>query len=142
MKRLFVLPTYLCLASLSLADDATSKAAPADVAKPGLSPASQNLSSQSGPIRVLFLGTEGGGSRKHAHTVMRDFGRDALWFDYTADPAQVSPEWVAKFDAVLLDAPAATFPALSAVPPEKVVTADFSASNGNPAPEGFLNPLK
>ena len=78
MKKLFVLPTYLCLASLSLADDATSKAASAEVAKPGLSPSSQNPSSQSGPIRVLFLGTEAGGSRKHCHTVMRDFGRDAL----------------------------------------------------------------
>jgi hypothetical protein len=33
-------------------------------------------------------------------------------------------EWIAKFDAVLLDAPAATFPALTGAP--KVVTPDFS----------------
>ena len=142
MTKHFVLQTYLCLASLCLADDTTSKAAPANAAKPGLASSSQISSSQSGPIRVLFLGTEEGGGRKHAHTVMRDFGRDALWFDYTADPAQVTLEWIAKFDAVLLDAPAATFPALSTVPQTKVVTADFSSSNGNPAPESFLNPLK
>ena len=142
MKKLFVFPTYLCLASLSMADDATGKAASAEVAKPGLSPSARNPSSQSGPIRVLFLGKEAGGSRKNCHTVMRDFGRDALWFDYTADPAQVTPEWIAKFDAVLLDAPAATFPALNAVPAAKVVPTDFSGSGGNPAPEGFLNPLK
>ena len=142
MTKHFVLQTYLCLASLCLADDTTSKAAPANAAKPGLASSSQISSSQSGPIRVLFLGTEEGGGRKHAHTVMRDFGREALWFDYTADPAQVTPEWIARFDAVLLDAPAAAFPALSTVPQTKVVTADFSSSNGNPAPESFLNPLK
>jgi putative membrane-bound dehydrogenase-like protein len=142
LKKLFIFPIYICLASLNWADTATSKVAPAEVTKPGLSPPSQNTSSQSGPIRVLFLGTEEGGSRKHCHTVMRDFGRDALWFDYPADPAQVTPEWIAKFDAVLLDAPAATFPALSTVPQSKVVTADFSNISGNPAPESFLNPLK
>jgi putative membrane-bound dehydrogenase-like protein len=142
MRKLFVLPSYLWLASLSLADDATSKAAAADIAKPGLRSSSQNPSSQNGPIRVLFLGTEEDDSRKHCHAVMRDFGREALWFDYTADPAQVTPEWIARFDAVLLDAPATTFPVLSTVPPAKVVTADFSNSSGNPAPESFLNPLR
>src|SRR5688572_26978164 len=86
LKKLFILPSYICLASLSWAGAATSKAAPAEVAKSG--PSSQESSSQSGPIRVLFLGTEEAGSRKHCHTVMRDFGRDALWFDYTADSAQ------------------------------------------------------
>ncbi len=125
-----------------MADDATTKAAPAGVANAGATSSSRNPSDQRGPIRVLFLGTEAGGSRAHCHTVMRDFGRDALWFDYTADPAQVTPEWLAKFDAVLLDAPAGNFPALSATSPTKVVTADFSGSTGNPAPEGFLNPLK
>src|SRR5688572_23647237 len=93
MTRHFIFPTYICLASLSMADGATGNAASAEVAKPGLGPTSQNTSRESGPIRVLFLGTEEGGSRKHCHTVMRDFGRDALWFDYAADPAQVTPEW-------------------------------------------------
>ena len=95
-----------------------------------------------GAIRVLFLGSEAAGSRKHCHTVMRDFGRDALWFDYTADPALVTPEWIAQFDAVLLDAPAATFPALAGVPQAKVVTTDFTQASSNPAPDDFLNPLK
>ncbi len=95
-----------------------------------------------GAIRVLFLGSEAAGSRKHCHTVMRDFGRDALWFDYTADPAQVTPEWIAQFDAVLLDAPAARFPALAGVPQAKVVTADFTNAGSNPAPDDFLSPLK
>jgi hypothetical protein len=95
-----------------------------------------------GAIRVLFLGSEAAGSRKHCHTVMRDFGRDALWFDYTADPAQVTPEWIAQFDAVLLDAPAATFPALAGVPQAKVVTTDFTDASSNPAPDDFLIPLK
>src|SRR5688500_8800553 len=102
MKRLFVISSYLCLASLSLAEDVTSKVVPADITKPGLRSSSQNPSSQNGPIRILFLGTEEGGGRKHCHAVMRDLGRDALWFDYAADPARVTPEWIARFDAVLL----------------------------------------
>lgn len=97
---------------------------------------------QRGPIRVLFLGSEQAGSRKHCHTVMRDFGRDAIWFDYTADAAQATAEWIAQFDVVLLDAPSASFPALSGVPQDKIVSADFSRSSGNPAPDDFLNPLK
>jgi putative membrane-bound dehydrogenase-like protein len=95
-----------------------------------------------GAIRVLFLGSEAAGSRKHCHTVMRDFGRDALWFDYAADPALVTPEWIAQFDAVLLDAPAATFPALAGVPQAKVVTTDFTHASSNPAPDDFLISLK
>ena len=142
MKKLFVLPTYLCLALLSMAADATRKTAVAEAANPPLSPSARNTSAQGGPIRVLFLGTEERGSRKNCHTVMRDFGRDALWFDYTADPAQVTAEWIAKFDAVLLDAPAATFPVLSTVPPAKVVTADFSNNGGNPAAGDFLTAFK
>ncbi|MES2709379.1 MAG: PVC-type heme-binding CxxCH protein [Verrucomicrobiota bacterium] len=98
--------------------------------------------SANGAIRVLFLGSEETGSRQHCHTVMRDFGRDALWFDYAADPALVTPEWVAKFDAVLLEAPAASFPALAGVAQSKIVTADFTSAGSNPAPDAFLSPLK
>jgi putative membrane-bound dehydrogenase-like protein len=112
----------------------------APVPEPGKSAAAP--AGPRGAIRVLFLGSEANGSRKHCHTVMRDFGREALWFDYAADPAQVTPEWIAQFDAVLLDAPAATFPALAGVPPQKIVTADFSNGSGNPAPDSFLSPLK
>ena len=114
--------------------------ATAPVPEPGKSAAAP--AGPRGAIRVLFLGSEANGSRKHCHTVMRDFGREALWFDYAADPAQVTPEWIAQFDAVLLDAPAATFPALAGVPPQKIVTADFSNGSGNPAPDSFLSPLK
>lgn len=99
-------------------------------------------SSQHGPIRVLFLGSESGDGRKHCHTVMRDLGREAVWFDYASDPTQVTAEWLGKFDAVLLDAPAATFPALANVEQSKIVTVDFSKSTGNPAPDEFLKPLQ
>src|SRR5688500_515770 len=107
MKVRFALATYLGFASLSMAEDATSKRALADGGRRSLGPSPRNSLSEGGPIRVLFLGTEEDGSRKHCHAVMRDLGRDALWFDYTADPAQVTAEWIAKFDAVLLDASAA-----------------------------------
>jgi putative membrane-bound dehydrogenase-like protein len=116
---------------------AGSQPAPAAPAKTAAAPSSQH-----GPIRVLFLGSELGGGRKHCHTVMRDFGRDAIWFDYADDPS-VTADWIAKFDAVLLCAPAGPFPALAGVPPEKlVVEAAFSRGTGNPAPAEFLNPLK
>ncbi len=115
-------------------------AAPAGEATPGKAAAAP--AGQRGPIRVLFLGSEQAGSRQHCHTVMRDFGREAIWFDYTADAAQATPEWLAMFDAVLLDAPAPAFPALAGVDKAKVVTADFSRASGNPAPEDFLQPLK
>ncbi|HEX2748529.1 MAG TPA: alpha/beta hydrolase-fold protein, partial [Verrucomicrobiales bacterium] len=116
-------------------------AAPAPAPSPAPS-GKTGASNQTGAIRVLFLGSEKAGSRKHCHTVMRDFGRDAIWFDYTADPAQVTADWITQFDAVLLDAPAGAFPALSGVAQTKVVTADFSAATGNPAPADFLDPLK
>ncbi|HEX2746623.1 MAG TPA: PVC-type heme-binding CxxCH protein, partial [Verrucomicrobiales bacterium] len=60
----------------------------------------------------------------------------------TADPAQVTADWITQFDAVLLDAPAGAFPALSGAAQTKVVTADFSIATGNPAPADFLDPLK
>jgi putative membrane-bound dehydrogenase-like protein len=140
MKKLLILPTYLCLATLSIAESSGGNAAGVANKRAGVS--SQAPRGPSGPIRVLFLGAEEAGGRKHCHTVMRDLGREAVWFDYTADPAQANPEWIAGFDAVLLDAPAAKFPALSTIPQSKVVMADFSTSSGNPAPESFLIPLK
>lgn len=94
------------------------------------------------PLRVLFLGSGETGGRQHCHTLMRDFGREALWFDYAADPALVTPEWLAQFDAVLLDAPAEKFPALEGTDKSRVVTADFSISSGNPASQAFLKPLQ
>lgn len=84
----------------------------------------------SGPIRVLHLGKEGTPSAGHAHVLMRDLGRDAIWFDYTADPAVVTPEWAAKFDAVLLDAPRDDFKALSTLEAKKIVTAPADGDAG------------
>ena len=38
------------------------------------------------PIRVLYLGTADRTPRMNAHALMRDLGRDAIWFDYVSDP--------------------------------------------------------
>ncbi|MBI5770394.1 MAG: c-type cytochrome [Verrucomicrobia bacterium] len=89
------------------------------------------------PIRVLYLGTPDRAPRMAAHALMRDLGREAIWFDYVSDPAAATPEFVAKFDVVVLDAPAADFPALNSVPTAKrlaasalgdSVTDDFAAA--------------
>src|SRR5258708_1574397 len=79
-----------------------------------------------GPLRILYLGKEGTAATQHAHVLMREFGRDAIWFDYTGNPAQVIPEWLARFDAVLLDAPRADFSALTNVEARRIVTPDFA----------------
>ncbi len=76
------------------------------------------------PLRILYLGDHTTNTTRHAHALMRDLGRDAIWFDFTANPEVATTEWIAKFDAVLLDAPAAAFPALTGAGP-KVVTPDF-----------------
>ncbi len=75
------------------------------------------------PIRVLYLGTEDRTPRMAAHVLMRDFGRDAIWFDYASDPKATTPEFVAKFDVIVLDAPAASFPFLASIPAAKVLKA-------------------
>jgi putative membrane-bound dehydrogenase-like protein len=85
------------------------------------------------PIRVLYLGTPDRGARMTAHALMRDLGRDAIWFDYVSDPAAATPEFVAKFDAVVLDAPAEKFPALARVPAAKRLAA--SALGEREAPD-------
>lgn len=77
------------------------------------------------PVRVLFLGQEGTLSSRHCHALMRNLGRDAVWFDYTTDPAVVTSEWVARFDVVLLDAPVGSFPSLSEVALGKRVSGDL-----------------
>jgi len=79
-----------------------------------------------GPIRILFLGKEGTASARHCHVVMRDFGRAAIWFEYTADPAAINGGWLAKFDAVLLDAPRDNFDAaLALIEPHRLITIEF-----------------
>jgi hypothetical protein len=75
-----------------------------------------------GPIRVLHLGKDATDSARHAHVLMRDLGRDAIWFDYTADARVVTAEWIAKFDVVLLDAAKGDFKSLDGVDAKKIVT--------------------
>ncbi|EDY19842.1 membrane-bound dehydrogenase domain protein [Chthoniobacter flavus Ellin428] len=84
-----------------------------------------------GPIHVLFLGNEAAGSRQHVHPLMRELGRDAIWFEYTDDAKTVTPERLAMFDAVIEDG--ASAPELETKPLVKVdFTGDGAAWN---APE-------
>ena len=76
------------------------------------------------PIRVLYLGTPDRAARMTCHVLMRDLGRDAIWFDYVSDPAAATPAFAARFDLVVLDAPAAAYAStLAAVPAAKQLTA-------------------
>ena len=87
------------------------------------------------PLRVLYLGTPDRTPRMNAHVLMRDLGRDAIWFDYVYDPAAATPAFVAKFDLIVLDAPADTYTkALAAMPATNVLAA---ATLGDSAAEGF-----
>ena len=74
-----------------------------------------------GPLRVLFLGSEDAGSRQHVHVLMRELGREAIWLEYADDPKAVTPEWVARFDAVIADG----VPAVG-VDAKRVVKIDFA----------------
>ncbi|MDB6174545.1 MAG: rane-bound dehydrogenase protein [Chthoniobacteraceae bacterium] len=80
-----------------------------------------SASAAEGPLRILYLGQEEGASSKQCAILMQELGREAIWFDYTADAALATPEWVAKFDAVLLDAPATAFPMLAGVEAKRVL---------------------
>lgn len=61
----------------------------------------------SGPIRVLFVGADDGAATKRAHVLMRELGRDGIWFDFAAGAKAVPAEWSGKFDAVIADGPSA-----------------------------------
>ena len=91
------------------------------------------------PIRVLYCGTEARAARMTCHALMRDLGRDAIWFEYAPSPAAVTPEFVAKFDAVVLDAPAENYAVLKAVPAAKLLKA---AVLGDSTAEGFATAAK
>jgi hypothetical protein len=77
------------------------------------------------PLRILYLGTGEQTAADHCHILMRDLGRDAIWFDYLHQPGDATADWMRRFDAVLLDAPAGRFPALASVPVTRVVTLQF-----------------
>ncbi len=86
------------------------------------------LTVQAQPLRVLYLGQDGTPAARHCHTVMRELGRDAVWFDYTADPGVATPDWLKRFDVVLLDAPPELFPALAGFDPKRTVTGGFTGN--------------
>ena len=87
------------------------------------------------PLRVLYLGSEDRTSRMTAHVLMRDLGRDAIWFDYVSDAAAATPDLVAKFDVVVVATAAEAFAkSLSAVPSAKRLTL---ASLGDASAEGY-----
>lgn len=80
---------------------------------------------EANPIRVLYLGKEVTDSTKHAHFLMRDLGRDAIWFDYQSDPKAVTADYAKRFDAVLFDPQRNDFPSLKDFPAKRVVSVDF-----------------
>jgi putative membrane-bound dehydrogenase-like protein len=75
-------------------------------------------SQAAGPVRVLYYGKADSPSSKHCAFLMRELGRDAIWFDYFTDAKAVNPESIAKFDAVLVDGPAADLAGARVVQPE------------------------
>ncbi len=101
-----------------------------------------NTQAAPGPLRVLFLGKEGTPAPKHCAALMRELGREAVWFDYTSDPAQVTPEWLVEFDAVLLNAPKENFGALAGIKAGRVVTAEFAGDEKVWSGADFLKPLQ
>jgi putative membrane-bound dehydrogenase-like protein len=92
-----------------------------------------------GPMRVLYLGTPEREPRAAAHVLMRDLGRDAIWFDYVSDPAAATTDFIAKFDLVILDAPANRFPTAASFPARKLIAA---TSLGDATAEGFAAAAK
>ncbi len=87
------------------------------------------------PIRVLYLGTEDRATRMTAHVLMRDLGREAIWFDYVSDATAATPDFVAKFDVVLVATTAETYAkALAAVPSAKQLNV---ASLGDSTVDGY-----
>ena len=92
------------------------------------------LQGAASPIRVLYLGTADRPARMTCHVLMRDLGRDAIWFDYLSDPTAATPDFVARFDVVILDTSANTFQTLAAVLPAKVLAA---SALGDAAADGY-----
>lgn len=106
----------------------------------GVAALAAGLQAAPSPLRVLYLGQDGTHSTDHCHVLMRELGRDAIWFDYTADPAQATAEWASRFDAILLDAPAASFPAVATG--AKVVKPSFTGTAATWASAEFLKSVR
>jgi putative membrane-bound dehydrogenase-like protein len=99
------------------------------------------LAAAPSPLRVLFLGDGQAASRDHCHVLMKELGRDAVWFDYASDPAQVTPASVGQFDAVLVDGPSGRFPALAGLEKSKLIPETFPAADATAAP-AYLKTLQ
>ena len=95
-----------------------------------------------GPLRVLFAGKGDDAGGRHCHVLMRELGREAIWFDYVEDKAALTPEWLAQCDLVLLDAPREDFPALAKFDAQRVVTAEFAGDDKAWGSAEFLAPLR
>ncbi len=98
------------------------------------------LSCAAQPIRVLYLGTPDRAPRMTSHALMRDLGRDAIWFDYVSDPAVVTAEFAGKFDVVVVDAPAANFPVLASVAAAKKISATAFGDTATPDVAAIAKP--
>ncbi|MCC7376214.1 MAG: c-type cytochrome [Verrucomicrobiales bacterium] len=92
-----------------------------------------------GPLCILHLGQDGTSSARHVHALMREFGRDALWFETTTTPA---PDWARRFDAVLVDTPNPDSSALANVPANRRVSIDFPANDADLLKPEFLASVK
>lgn len=97
----------------------------------------------SGPIRLLFLGDGSQASRYHCHVVMREMGREAIWFDYFTPSQALTPDLVARFDAVVLDASA---PQVAAAPTgaasERVLKVSFPGNEKSWGAPEFIGALR
>ncbi|MST00861.1 MAG: c-type cytochrome [Pedosphaera sp.] len=64
-----------------------------------------------GPIRVLCARVEGDAPQAAAiHALMRDLGRDAIWFDVMNQTEALQPTTLARYDALLLHGKSAATP--------------------------------
>ncbi len=93
----------------------------------------------SGPIRILHYGPEGTASARHAHVLMRELGRDAIWFDYAS---QFSLDWAGRFDAVLVDAPPDASPSLAALPAERRFAVEFPSAEAGWSRPDFIDQVR
>ncbi len=85
-----------------------------------------------GPLRVLYVSPQRGPSADRVHGLMRELGRDAIWFEYSSEPDEVTVDWAGRFDVVLVDGPRMAFQALSALDASKLVEVE-GASGGDAA---------
>ncbi|HSI13126.1 MAG TPA: PVC-type heme-binding CxxCH protein [Chthoniobacter sp.] len=83
-----------------------------------------SLHAADGPICILFTGSETTAGRQHVHALMRELGREAIWFEYADDAKTLTPERVALFDAVIQDG--VTLPGLET---KAAVKVDFTGDD-------------